>query len=234
MSLIAHSQKTLLAQRFLFINQKRFSVRESIHRHVEPDKFKKHMLAACEPYFKRKYQLPEETCGGVAVNQHELHPLEKIMVNELLESINNSNFILFIQYNYTKFVSERVYKNTLIKSGGTFHALNNRIYKETFRILKQEQLNHLFVTRNALLTGDAKDLPNCLIALRKMPKFLLLAGTIDKQLYNVDQLRQISLTNNIDQCRAALIGVLENPAIELSSKLNQYNEINQTTEQPSN
>lgn len=223
MSLISHVQRTsLLAQRNLVFNQKRFNVRESIHKYVEPHKQKKHMLAACEPYFKRKYLSQEETCKAKEVKKIELHPLERIMVEELLDDLKQSNFVLFVQYNYTKFQSDRVYKNTIIKSGGKFHALNNNIYRETFKILNREDLNHLFVTRNALVTGQTDKLASCVNVMRKMPQLILLAAMIDNHLYELDQIRSIVAAANLDQARANLLSILTTPSIDLSSYLQRH------------
>lgn len=208
----------------LLVNQKRFSVRESIHKFREPHKFKKHMLAACQPYIRRKYLTDEETCKvSQQLNRPiELHPLEKILINELLDDIRNSEFVLFIQHNYTKFQSERVYKNTITKSGGKFQALNNNIYRETFKILGHDNLLPLFITRNALVTGNCDQLPACLTVLRKMPQFLLLLGLVNNHLCDVDQLRAISLVNNIDQARVNLLSLLNTPSIDLSYNLQQH------------
>lgn len=227
MSLISQVHRgVLLSQRNLIFNQKRFTVRESIHRHVEPHKDKKHMLSACEPYIKRTYLSQEETCRAKIPKIIEMHPLERILVDELLGDIKHSNFILFIQYNYTKFQSDRVYKNTIIKSGGKFHALNNNVYRETFKILNREDICPLFIARNALITGQSDKLTACINALKKMPQYILLAGMIDHHLYELDQLRSIAAAANLDQARANLLSVLTTPSIDLSSHLQQHFEAN--------
>lgn len=225
MSIISQTPRSFLPRTVnLFLTQKRYNVRQSIHRHTEPHKFKKHMLAACEPYIRKEYISPEEACKvQQQINQEiGLFPMEKILMKELLEDIDKSNFILFIQYNYTKFQSERVYKNTITKLGGKFHALNNKIYREAFKTLNLEEVKDFFVARNALVTGQVESLPGCVNALKKMPQFLLLAGYIDKHIYNVDQLKQISTTTNIDQCRANLLALLDNPAVDLSYYLESH------------
>lgn len=231
MSIIQQTRRLLIRHQVLFATQKRFNRREAIHRHVEPSKFKKHMLSAAEPYFKKVYQLPEETCKGVGTPDRELLPLEKILSKELLEDINKSDFILVIQYNYTPFQSDRVYKNTLTKSGGKVHALNNKIYQDALNTLKLDQLSKLtWITRHMLVTGQVDCLPVCVNALKKMPQYVLLAGSIQRHIYNVSQLNSISITNNLDQCRANLLAVLETPAVELSSYLQQHSTQLQSTE----
>lgn len=177
------------------------------------------MLAACEPYFKRKFISQEENCKANLVKKIELHPLERIMVKELLDDIKRSNFILFVQYNYAKFQSDRVYKNTITKSGGKFHALNNNIYREAFKTLNRDDLSHLFITRNALITGQSDKLPTCVNVMRRMPQLVLLAGMIDNHLYEIDQIRSIASTPNLEQARANLLSVLTTPSIELISNL---------------
>lgn len=222
MSSLTHIPGRLFAQRCLIITQKRYNIREQIHRYVEPDKFKKHMLAACVPYYKRKYANPEETCKGVPKNKHELHPLDIIYTKELLEDISRKDYILFIQYNYTPFQSERVYKNTITKLGGTFHALNNNIYVETFKSLKDyTDVTSLFVGRNALITGKVESLSQCVKALGKMPQFIFLGGFVDKHLYTVANLRMISNYKNIEDSRSNLLATLTTPALNLSSNLQQ-------------
>lgn len=202
-----------------FTEQKRYNTREAIHRYVEPDKFKKHMLAAAEPYKKRKYVLPSETCKGVSKTTPELHPLQKIYANELVEAINANDFMLFIQHNYTPFQSERVYKNTLMKSGGLIYAHRNVVYREAFDRLEMSILKHLCITRNTLVLGPLKSLAGCVKSLKKMPQFLLLAGCIDKELYSNEQLQLISNTPNLDQCLANLVAILETPGIDMQMML---------------
>lgn len=206
--------------------QKRFSTRESIHRYVEPDKFKKHMLAASEHYYKRKYILQSDSCVGTNSKVHDLHPLQRIYADELLEAVKENDFVLFIQHNYTPFQSERVYKNTLIKSGGLIYSHRNTVYKDVFSNLGLEQVQSLFVTRNTLVLGKIDSLPKCVIALRKMPQFLLLAGCIHNEVYSYEQLQQISASSDLDTCRATLTSILETPAIELYQNLKQYVEMN--------
>lgn len=182
------------------------------------------MLAACEPYIKRVYTLQEETCKGTARKIDKIHPLERLLVNDLVDDINQNDFVLFIQYNYTKFQAERVYKNTLTKLGAKFHSQNNNVYKETFRTLNYNYLNGLFIGRNAIITGKLESLPPSLRALRKMPTLLLLAGMVDKHLYNVNQLRSISNQSDLNLCRADLLSTLNSPAQTLSSYLKEYSE----------
>lgn len=206
--------------------QKRFSTRESIHRYVEPDKFKKHMLAASEHYYKRKYISQSDSCVGTNPRVYELHPLQRIYADELSSAVKSNDFVLFIQHNYTPFQSERVYKNTLIKSGGMIYSHRNEVYKEVFSNLGLEEVKNLFVTRNTLVLGKIDSLPNCVKALRKMPQFLLLAGCINNEVYSYEQLQQISATSDLDACRATLTSILETPAIELYQNLRQYVEQN--------
>lgn len=203
-------------------------MREDIRKFREPDKEKKHMLAACQPYFKRVYKLDNETCKGSAQQiDFEMNGMERILHEELLEDIKNSEFILFIHYAYTKFQSDRVYKNTLTKLGGKFHPLNNRIYKETFKTLKYDHVLPLFVCRNALLTGETKDLPACVMALNKMPQYILLAGIIDGHLYRHGQLQSIAKADNVEKSRANLLATLYTPSLDLSSYLQYHSSIDQ-------
>lgn len=233
MSLIVQTKNCLHFQRSLplLTAQKRYNTREAIHRYVEPDKFKKHMLAAAQPYFKRKHRLQSETCKGTSQSVHEMHPLQKIYSNELLEAIEKNDFTLFIQHTYTPFQSERVYKNTLIKSGGHFYSHRNEVYKDVFNRLGANQLLHLCITRNSLVLGPIDALSKCVHALRKMPQFLLLAGYIDKEVYTYEQLQLISRDSNLDSCRATLVSILETPAIDLASNLEEYTRINSSAEE---
>lgn len=216
MSIITQTKNLLSLPKSLIATQKRFSVREKIHRYVEPHRYKKHMLAATQPYFRRKYELPSETCKGTSAKTHEMGPLEKIYAEELIEEVKKNDFVLFVQHNYTPFQSERVYKNTLIKSGGTFYNRKNPVYEEVFNTLGIKEVQHLFVTRNSLVLGPLDKLNSCVRALRKMPQFLLLAGCIDQEVYTYHQLQTIAATDDIDQCRANLLATLNTPAIELS------------------
>lgn len=225
MSIIHQTKCLLLRYQALLITQKRFSNREAIHRYVEPPKFKKHMLSASMPYFKKVYKLPEESCKGLGSSKLELLPLEKILIEELLEDVNKSDFILLIQYNYTKFVNDRPNKNTLTKLGGKVHTLNNRVFRHALDSINLTGLSDLtHVTRHMLVTGQLDCLPACVVALRKMSQYILLAGSIEKHIYNVDQLKSISDTSNLDQCRANLLAVLDTPAVELSAYLQKHSE----------
>ena len=222
MSLLAQTRQALLLPKLLPSIQKRFSTRESIHRYVEPNKFKKHMLAAAEPYMRRKHEVSSETCVGTTLKEIDLHPLDRIYANELLDAINKSGFVLFIQHNYTPFQIERVYKNTLIKSGGTFFSHKNQVYKEVFNTLNIDSVQPLFTTRNSLLVGPVDKLPACVDALKRMTSFLLLAGCIDKNVYTYDQLNLIAMYPNLDSARAQLLATLETPAIDLAYYLEQH------------
>lgn len=233
MSLISHTRHSLLLPKFFPTVQKRYNTRESIHRYVEPNKFKKHMLAAAEPYFRRRYNQPSEVCRGANRKEHHLEPLDRIYANELLDEIKKNDFVLFIQHNYTIFQSERVYKNTLIKSGASFFSHKNPVYKKVFKTLGIDQVQHLFITRNSLVVGPIDKLPACVKALRKMPQFLLLAGCIEGDVLTYDQLQSISVTTDIDECRANLLAILESPSIDLSHYLEQHaNNIGKQDDEP--
>lgn len=214
--------KTGSSLKTLNLVHKRYSTREAIHRYVEPNKFKKHLLTATQPYFKRKFLSPEETCKGHNIGAVPLLPLEKIYVEELIEDIKNNNFILFIQYTFTEFQSERVYKNNITKSGGTFHSFNNRVYKEAFKMLNKNEVLSLFITRNALVTGKDNDLVKCVNAIKKMPQFLMLAGYIDGHLYNYEQLLNMS---DLKTSLLRLTSLLSSSAINLSATLEHHSEL---------
>lgn len=207
------------------IFRRHYSLREDIRKFREPDKPKKHMLAACQPYFKRVYSEPSESCKGSYKKQDpELGPLEKIILEELLDDIKKSDYTLLIQYNYTKFQTDRVYRNTLTKLGGKFHRLNNNIYREAFGTLKQNDILPLLVTRNALLTGEITTLIPCIKAMKKMPQYLLIAGLIDMHLYRHGQLQSIAMTGSLDDSRANLLSTLYTPALDLSYYLQTHGE----------
>jgi len=181
------------------------------------------MLAATQPYIKRNHELPSERCKGNFPKQFEMEPLDKIYASELVEEIKRNDFVLFIQHNYTPFQSERVYKNTLIKSGGNFRSHKNVVYKKAFEELGVDnRVQSLFVTRNSLVIGSVEKLPACVLALKKMPQFLLLGGCIDGEVYSHADLTSISKQSNIDMCRVELVSILETPAVDLADNLEQY------------
>lgn len=217
-----------------FAIQKRFSTRESIHRYKEPEKFKKHMLAASEPYIKRKYVLQSDSCFGLGNKVNELEPLQKIYADELLEAVKKNDFVLFIQHNYTPFETYRVNRNILIKSGAQIYSHRNVVYREVFRQLDLDRLDHLFVTRNSVILGPVDKLPACVKAVNKMPSFMLLAGCIENEIYNYEQLQKISLSPDLDICRATLTSILETPAVELYQNLEQYVKMNSDKDGTSN
>lgn len=225
-SLFSLAARPLLAKQLLLTCHKRFNTREAIHRYVEPPKFKKHMLAACEPYFKRDYTPNEQKCKPSNRKVDKLHPLEVILSKELVQDIEESDFILIFQYNYTPFQSERVYKNTIIHSGGKFHSLNNDIYKEAFRILNLDQkaINLLEFCRHGLVTGKLENLTKCVTVFKKMPHLVLLCTLLERQLLTVDKINKICAYPTLDQSRANLVGILETPAINLAQYLNQHKE----------
>lgn len=214
--------------RYLFLSQKRFNRREAIHRYHEPNKFKKHMLSATQPYYRKEFVLTEETCRGYVMQETPLHPLEKIYVNELVDKINQSNFLLFVQYTYTIFQNDRVYRNTITKTGSQFNDYNNKVYKEALNILGRNQATHLLVTRNALITGTYESLPKCILSLNKMPEYILLCGYIDDHLYNIDQLKLITSMKDLNTSRANLVATLTTPSINLYSYLETYTDQNKT------
>lgn len=224
MSLLQQTHRSFLVTRGILSTQKRYSVRERIHRYVEPDKFKKHMLAAAEPYYKRVHVSQEETCKGIPSREYELLPIEKIYIKELLEEVTKSDYTLLIQYNDTLFQSDRVYKNTLTKLGAKFQAYNNRIYREVFKTLGHESTNFMFIARNALITGQVESLPNCIKALKRMPQYIVLGGFVDNHLFDVDMLNAMAISTDLDQTRANLVGTLETPSIELASLIERWGE----------
>lgn len=229
MSFIGGSRLCSLGSRLLLTTQKRFNRREAIHRYREPDKFKKLMLAATQPYIRRDFKSPDESCTGYGVKETPLHPLEKILINELVDDVNQSNFLLFIQYTYTNFQNDRKYKNTITKTGCKFHSLNNRVYRGALEVLNRQRAIELLVCRNAVVTGKYENLKGCVAAINKMPEYLLLCGYIDDQLYNVDQLKMITSMANLDTSRANLVATLATPSIILHSNLDTYLETNKTS-----
>lgn len=222
----------LLGTRVSLLNQiqVRFSIREEIHKYREPDKFKKHMLHATQPYFKRVYRLPSESCKGISNNRHPLHPLEQIYRQELVEAVKSSEFFLIFQYNWTPFQSERVYKNTLIKAGCQLQIYNNNVYKAAFlEDLGLKELDNIFVTKNGVVTGATKDLPTIVDAFKNMNEFMLLVGHIGGQLYEADQLNKIASMKDILTSRQELLSTLTSPSIILADQLHIHS---QSTESP--
>lgn len=210
------------------LSHRAHSTRARIRKHKEPILEKKHMLTACEPYHFRDHTPPSQKCRGEPTKVILVHPLEEILARELVEEIKSSGFVLFLQYNYTPFIKDRKWKNIITKSGGTFHDTNNRVYREVFQTLGRVDLWHLLIGRNALITGPIEKLPSCFqaISANKMSSYILLGGMIDNNMFNIDQLKAISVNPNIDQCRANLLNLLQTPAIDLASNLQQYFEMN--------
>lgn len=203
--------------------QKRFNRREQIHKYYEPSRFKKHMLAYTEPYYKRNIAPPSETCMGYQPKVHELLPISKIYADELEETVNQSEFVLFIQHNYIPARVERPSRNTITKSGGEFISHKNVVLKEVFcNRLGYEKLNHLFIIRNSLVVGPLDRLGACVLAINKISQFLLLAGLIEKELIFHDQLQAIAVQPSLDSARASLVATLETPAQDLVYNLEQH------------
>lgn len=203
--------------------QRRFNRREAIHRYYEPHKFKKHMLAYTEPYQRGDFRPHHEKCKGNHSATTELLPISKIYVEELLQDLATREFTLFLQHNYIPYQTERPYRNTITKSGGTFISHKNVVLKEVFlNRLGYDKLKNFFITRNSIVVGPLDKMGACVMALRKMPQFLLLAGLIDKEIVTHDQLQMMAAFSNIDQCRASLVATLETPAIDLAYYLDQH------------
>lgn len=218
---LARLCRGLLARETLLVSQKRYNIREQLSRYHEPDKFKKHMLAACEPFYKPDFRLPNERCNKKPAEDPPLHPLDIIISDELVDEIKQTNAFLVIQYNYTPFQSERVYKNTITKLGGKFHGHNNRIYKRALSILGRPEILNLFVTRNALVTGDAESLPQWVNAIKKMPHFILIAGTIEGYLVNKDFLFSLAQNSDLNMSRSKLSAILSAPGQHLNRLLQE-------------
>lgn len=223
MSIATQITRSCLTHRSICHMQKRYNAREEIHRYKEPDKFKKHMLASCEPYFKKDYS--PKKCVGVGKPDPPDHPLEIILAKEFVEEYKHSDYMLVIWHNYCPFIYYRPYKNTITKLGATFHPLNNKIYRLVTKSLDLQYLDHLWVTRNALITGKIDSLAACVTALKKMPQFCLLAGIIDNNFYDVDHIHKMTESTNIDQCRANTLGILQNPGIQTRSLLSRHIEM---------
>lgn len=201
------------------INQKRYNVREQLSRYHEPDKFKKHMLHACKPFYKPNFKPQNERCFIAGKQEHVMDPLHEIYAEELFEDIKATNAILFIQHNYTPFQSYRVYRNTIIKSGGKFQSFNNHIYRKALKLMNWNHFDSLLVTRTAAITAQAESLPALVKAIQRMPQFILLAGSIDGNLIDHQTLLNISNSPTLDQARINLSMLLHSQAQTLTNIL---------------
>ncbi|KAG9510591.1 Peptidyl-prolyl cis-trans isomerase FKBP14 [Fragariocoptes setiger] len=207
--------------------QVRFNARQEVSRYHEPYKNKKHLLAACQPYYDRDYRSPSEKCtlGKSQIQQVKIHPLEEIYAKELEQDLRDYDLHLLMHRNYVHIQSNRVYKNTIIKLGGKFQQnINNNILRLAFGAVGREEAFRFFYSYNALITGRSDDLAGYLKALKKMPQLPLLAGYVGPYLLNKDQLTLISESNNIEKSLAALSLTLTLQSMQMSRMLERHSQ----------
>lgn len=150
---------------------------------------------------------------------------KQLIIDELLERINHSPFLLVADYTGLTVANFTELRNRLGATGSECHVVKNSFVKRAARVADLPgELNEALEGQTAIVTGErdicaaAKVLKNFAA---EFDKASVKAGVLDGKLLNAEQVKALASLPSREILLATLLGVLQAPATNLVRVLNE-------------
>jgi len=189
--------------------------RVNVQKPRKPD----HYRAVIDTITKPKYPWPKpsdmtwsERCPkpiSKASKQIENNPYENILAKELRELFEQSAMVAIFHKNPVKGEIDFKTRKTFKMAG-----MDQVVYGKSTLKLALAETNYavvwdLFQSHSSIVFSSTSQVPKLLKIIKKMPHLILLASIVDGKLLSKNQTVEYGNLVNIDNARAALIGVIQ-------------------------
>lgn len=153
-----------------------------------------------------------------------MNPDKKIIVDELLERVNGSPFLLVVDYNGMTVPEFSELRNRLAETGSECHVGKNRYMRIAIKEAGLPSLDDDLKGQTAFVTGEedvcgaAKVIKNFA---KEFKKPEVKSGILDGDVLNASQIEALADLPSRDQLLAQLLAVINAPASKLVRTINE-------------
>ncbi len=153
-----------------------------------------------------------------------MNPDKKYIVDELLERVNSSPFVLVVDYTSMTVTEFAELRNRLGETQSECHVAKNTFMKKTLELAELPDLGDSLKGQTAFITGEedvcaaAKVVKNFV---KEFKKPEIKAGILDGDVLDQAQIVALADLPSKDQLLAQLLGVLNEPATQLLRTINE-------------
>jgi len=153
-----------------------------------------------------------------------MNPDKKFIVDELLERVNNSPFVLVVDYTGMTVPEFATLREKLAEADAECHVAKNTFMRKTLELAELPAIDDALKGQTAFITGEsdvcaaAKVVKN-FIKEAKKPE--INAGILDGDVLDAAQVQALADLPSREQLLAQLLGVINEPAAKLVRTLNE-------------
>jgi len=153
-----------------------------------------------------------------------MNPDKRIIIDELLERVNASPFVLVVDYNGMTVPQFSELRERLAQSGAQCHVAKNTYMKKVFAEAGLPDTGEQLVGQTAFVTGE-EDVAAAAKVLKNFEKEFqkpgIKLGILDGKLLDESQVKAIADLPSREVLLATLLGVINAPASKLVRTLNE-------------
>ncbi|MEM8954023.1 MAG: 50S ribosomal protein L10 [Verrucomicrobiota bacterium] len=151
--------------------------------------------------------------------------LKQIIIDDLLERINESPYMLVTDYTGLTVPHFAELRSRLRQAGSECHVVKNSYVKRAAKAVElPEELNGSLSGQTAIVTGE-EDITAAAKVLKQFAKEFerleVKAGVLDGKLISADQVKELADIPPREVLFAQLLGVIQAPATKLAQLLNE-------------
>jgi len=153
-----------------------------------------------------------------------MNPDKKYIVDELLERVNSSPFVLVVEYSGMTVPEFAELRNKLSETGSECHVAKNTFMKKTLELAELPALDEHLTGQTAFVTGEedvcgaAKVIKNFV---KEFKKPEVKVGILDGDVLEPDQIKALADLPSRDELLAQLLSVINAPATKLVRTINE-------------
>ncbi len=153
-----------------------------------------------------------------------MNPDKKYIVDELLERVNNSPFVLVVEYSGVTVQEFAELRNRLSETGAECHVAKNTFMKKTLELAELPALDEHLKGQTAFITGEddvcgaSKAIKNFI---KEFKKPEIKVGILDGDVLDESQINALADLPSRDELLGKLLGTINEPGIQLLRTLNE-------------
>ena len=153
-----------------------------------------------------------------------MNPDKQYIVDELLERVNASPFVMVVDYTSMTVPQFAEFRNRLSENQAECHVAKNTFMRKTLELAELPALDDHLKGQTAFITGEsdvcaaAKTIKNFI---KEFKKPEIRAGILDGDLLDSSQITALADLPSRDELLSQLLGVLNEPAAKLVRTINE-------------
>ena len=153
-----------------------------------------------------------------------MNPLKKVIIDELLERVNASPFVIVIDYNGMTVPQFSTLRDSLNEVGSECHVAKNSYMRKALQESGAPDLGEHLIGQTAFVTGES-DVCAAAKAVKEFAKKNKIAefkvGVLDGEVLEPGQLNDLAELPSREVLLATLLGVINQPASKLVRTINE-------------